>query len=103
MLWRALSSEPAPRKTLNSALPVPPGLDWTGRCHRAAAPHPRVALTSATTRDVRRVPIPHNGSWDPAPMPLPAAVQEVLTRTAREANQSVEVCPWDVQVLSEHG
>ena len=76
---------------------------WAAPAEAGGRPHPSVTATSATSRDGRRVRFLHNWSWDPVSVSLPTAAEDVLTRTAYEAGQSVELGPWDVKVFAERG
>ncbi|WSQ07376.1 beta-galactosidase [Streptomyces sp. NBC_01231] len=61
--------------------------------------HPSVTSASATARDGRRVRFLHNWSWEPASVPVPSAVRDVLSGT--EYAQEVPLGPWDVKVLTD--
>ncbi|MHC5257669.1 beta-galactosidase [Streptomyces sp. UC4497] len=63
--------------------------------------HPSVTATSATARDGRRVRFLHNWSWNPVSVQLPTATEDVLASLTYEADESVELGPWDVKVLTE--
>ncbi|MFK4272224.1 beta-galactosidase [Streptomyces milbemycinicus] len=76
---------------------------WAAPAEACGRPHPSVTATLATSRDGRRVRFLHNWSWNPVSVSLPTAAEDVLTRTAYEADQSVELGPWDVKVFVERG
>ncbi|CAM5680938.1 hypothetical protein SALBM311S_05864 [Streptomyces alboniger] len=61
--------------------------------------HPSVTSASATARDGRRVRFLHNWSWQPASVPVPRPVRDVLSDT--EYAQEVPLGPWDVKVLTD--
>lgn len=63
--------------------------------------HPSVTAASATARDGRRVRFLHNWSWEPVSVPLPTATEDVLASLAYEADEPIELGPWDVKVLTE--
>jgi beta-galactosidase len=60
-----------------------------------------VTSTGATATDGRRVRFLHNWAWEPATVPLPVAVRDVLAGTDHEAGAELRLGPWDVRVLVE--
>jgi beta-galactosidase len=69
------------------------GRDWAGL-------PPSVTLRSATNRHGERVHVLHNWSWDPASVPLPQPMLDVLDAQAEPVSE-LRLGPWDVQVLAE--
>jgi beta-galactosidase len=63
--------------------------------------HPSVTVTSATSRDIRKVRFVHNWSWNPVAVTLPCGVQDVLAGGQRVQGDRLELGPWDVRVLVE--
>lgn len=60
---------------------------------------PSVTATTGTSPDGRRVHIVHNWAWEPARVPVPASLADVLTGTSLPAGAPLELGPWDVRVL----
>jgi beta-galactosidase len=63
--------------------------------------HPSVTVTSATSRDGRKVRFVHNWSWNPVAVTLPCGVQDVLAGGQRVQGDRLELGPWEVRVLVE--
>ncbi|MPY59255.1 beta-galactosidase [Streptomyces spongiae] len=62
-----------------------------------------VTATTGTARDGRRVHIVHNWSWQPARVPAPVDLTDVLDGTPVPAGAALELGPWDVRVLVSSG
>lgn len=60
---------------------------------------PSVTATTGTARDGRRVHIVHNWSWQPARVPTPVDLTDVLDGSPVPAGAALELGPWDVRVL----
>ncbi|MEV7388184.1 beta-galactosidase [Streptomyces sp. NPDC091215] len=58
-----------------------------------------VTATTGTSPDGRRVHIVHNWSWEPASVPVPAHLTDVLDGTSLAVGASLDLGPWDVRVL----
>ncbi|RPF31677.1 beta-galactosidase-like protein [Streptomyces sp. TLI_185] len=58
-----------------------------------------VTATTGSSPDGRRVHIVHNWSWEPASVPAPANLSDVLDGTTVPAGTALELGPWDVRVL----
>jgi len=73
--------------------------EWAAPADPWRPSHPSVTSASATARDGRRVRFLHNWSWQPASVPVPTAVRDVLSDT--EYPRQVPLDPWDVKVLTD--
>ena len=73
--------------------------EWAAPADPWRPSHPSVTSASATARDGRRVRFLHNWSSEPASVPVPTAVREVLADTPYE--REVPLGPWDVKVLTD--
>ncbi|MEV7027488.1 beta-galactosidase trimerization domain-containing protein, partial [Kitasatospora sp. NPDC093558] len=58
-----------------------------------------VAATTGTSPDGRRVHVVHNWSWQPADVPAPVELTDVLNGTAVAAGEPVSLGAWDVRVF----
>ncbi|KPH98760.1 Beta-galactosidase [Actinobacteria bacterium OK074] len=58
-----------------------------------------VTATTGTSPDGRRVHIVHNWSWEPAGVPAPVDLSDVLTGTSQPAGAALELGAWDVRVF----
>jgi beta-galactosidase len=59
-----------------------------------------VTVTTGTSPDRRRVHVVHNWSWEPARVQAPADLTDALDGTPVPEGTTVELCPWDVRVLT---
>jgi beta-galactosidase len=62
-----------------------------------------VTVTGARGRDGRRLRFVSNWSWEPAAVPVPVAVNDLLSGDALEARERLALGAWDVRVLVERG
>ncbi|WP_328752668.1 beta-galactosidase [Streptomyces sp. NBC_00285] len=85
-----------------------PGRDLARSLAAWMAPDPRggwrelpesVTVTTGTSPDGRHVHIIHNWSWEPARVPSPVHLSDVLNGDAVPAGTEVDLGPWDVRVL----
>ncbi|MGW3295766.1 beta-galactosidase [Streptomyces xiamenensis] len=60
-------------------------------------------VTGATAGDGTRLRFVHNWSFTPSTFPLPAAARDVLSGKELAAGTALDLGPWDVRVLAEHG
>jgi beta-galactosidase len=60
-----------------------------------------VTVTGARARDGRRLRFLSNWSWQPAAVPLPVPVHDLLSGAALDAGAELTLGPWDVRVLVE--
>ena len=58
-----------------------------------------VTSSGATAADGSRLRFVHNWSWDPAVVPLPAPVQDVLSGETLDRGTPLRLGAWDVRVL----
>ena len=63
--------------------------------------HLSLTSTSARAPDGRRIRFWHNWSWETVVVPLPAAVQDVLSGISYAQGTRLALGPWDVRVLVE--
>ncbi|MFF9808343.1 beta-galactosidase [Streptomyces coeruleorubidus] len=85
-----------------------PGRDLARSLAAWMAPDPRggwrdlpesVTVTTGTSPDGRHVHVVHNWSWEPARVPSPVNLSDVLNGDAVPAGAEVDLGPWDVRVL----
>lgn len=85
-----------------------PGRDLARSLAAWMAPDPRggwrdlpesVTVTTGTSPDGRHVHVVHNWSWEPARVPSPVNLSDVLSGDAVPAGAEVDLGPWDVRVL----
>ncbi|MEU2424280.1 beta-galactosidase [Streptomyces sp. NPDC007851] len=62
-----------------------------------------VTATTGTSPDGRRVHIVHNWSWEPASVPVPGHLTDVLGGTSLAVGAALDLGPWDVRVLVSDG
>jgi beta-galactosidase len=62
---------------------------------------PSVTSTTATSPAGRRVRFLHNWSWEPAAVPAPAAVRDVLSGARHDVGEQLHLGPWDVRVVTD--
>ena len=67
--------------------------DWAER-------PPSVTVRSATNRRGERIHVLHNWSWQPASVPLPRPMRDVLDAQATPV-QELHLGAWDVQIFAE--
>ncbi|GLP64969.1 beta-galactosidase [Streptomyces sp. TUS-ST3] len=85
-----------------------PGRDLARSLAAWMAPAPRggwrdlpesVTVTTGTSPDGRHVHVVHNWSWEPARVPSPVDLSDVLSGGGIPAGAEVDLGPWDVRVL----
>jgi beta-galactosidase len=85
-----------------------PGRDLARSLAAWMAPDPRggwrdlpesVTVTTGTSPDGRHVHVVHNWSWEPARVPSPVDLSDVLSGGGIPAGAEVDLGPWDVRVL----
>jgi beta-galactosidase len=85
-----------------------PGRDLARSLAAWMAPDPRggwgdlpesVTVTTGTSPDGRHVHVVHNWSWEPARVPSPVHLSDVLSGDDVPAGAEVDLGPWDVRVL----
>jgi beta-galactosidase len=76
---------------------------WLRRADDAwAARPPAVTVTSARNREGERLHFVSNWSWEPAQVPVPMAVRDLLSEERVPAGAGLDLTAWDVRVLVEH-
>ncbi|WP_316767202.1 beta-galactosidase [Streptomyces sasae] len=79
-------------RTLAEWLAPSPAHGWRDLPHTVTA-------TTGTSPDGRRVHIVHNWSWEPASVPVPVRLTDVLHGTSLPVGTALDLGPWDVRVL----
>jgi len=58
-------------------------------------------VTGARNREGERLRFVSNWSWEPARVPVPVAMKDLLSEQSVPAGAELELTAWDVRVLAE--